>query len=70
MVLDRFEENKAIIELDDGSHIVVDAEIVNAKEGEQLILLEDGSYTTNTDETDKKRQEILKLQKVCGNRSE
>lgn len=61
MVLDRFEEDLAVIETDDGGHITVPREQVNAHEGDFLVLT-DGVYTSDTEKTEELRREIAALQ--------
>ncbi len=57
IILDRFSEDKAAIEID-GTIKWVDADIVDAKEGDVLIECEDGTFKTDKTATENREQRI------------
>ncbi|MDE6762100.1 MAG: DUF3006 domain-containing protein [Oscillospiraceae bacterium] len=62
LIVDRIEDGFAVIETDDG-HIEVSRSSLadDVKEGD-AVLFENGMYRKDIETTEKRRQEILKLQ--------
>lgn len=62
LIVDRFEGNKAVIE-DGEKHIIIEKTDLpqEVKEGD-VIILSEGRYTINKELTQKRRQEINRLQ--------
>lgn len=62
LLVDRIEDGIAVIETDDGRIEVSRSELApDVREGD-AVLFENGVYRKDTDATEKRRQEILKLQ--------
>lgn len=61
-VLDRIEENKAVLECENGESVTLEIKALppNIKEGDVLVF-EEGSYFLNEKETDERRQKIKNL---------
>lgn len=63
MIIERFEENIAVIETDDKNHINIEKSKLpkNAKEGD-FIIEKNGEYIVDDNKTNELRREILELQ--------
>lgn len=62
LIIDRIDGNTAVIEDGDNRFEVSRSELApDVKEGD-AVLLENGVYRKDTDATEKRRQEIIKLQ--------
>ncbi|MBD5146473.1 MAG: DUF3006 domain-containing protein [Ruminococcus sp.] len=62
LIIDRIDGNTAVIEDGDNRFEVSRSELApDVKEGD-AVLLENGVYRKDTDATEKRRQEILRLQ--------
>lgn len=61
-VLDRIEENKAVLECENGESVTLEIKALptNIKEGDVLVF-EEGSYFLNEKETEERRQKIKNL---------
>ncbi|MDE5583490.1 MAG: DUF3006 domain-containing protein [Ruminococcus sp.] len=63
MIIDRFEQDFAVVETDDG---IIDVSVVylpeNAREGDVIVLTENG-YVIDVEETTRRREEIKNLMK-------
>lgn len=61
-VLDRIEENKAVLECENGESVTLEIKALppNIKEGDVLVFGE-GSYFLNEKETEERRQKIKNL---------
>ncbi len=62
-IIERFEDDKAVLEDDNGKHSVIIRKNLphNAKEGDCLIL-KNGVYSVDSELTKEKREEIIRLQ--------
>ena len=63
MIIDRFEGEKAIIELGEGEFISVNKELLpsSCREGD-VIIFENNEYKVDKEQTKELREQILKLQ--------
>lgn len=60
--IDRLEDNKAVLECENGDCVTLDITSLpkNVKEGD-VLFFEEGSYFLNADETEQRRQKIQNL---------
>ncbi len=62
LTIDRFEEDKAVLECENGDMITLDRSVLpkNVNEGD-VLHFEEGSYFLDAEETEKRRQRIKSL---------
>lgn len=72
LTIDRIEEDFAVCECEDLSHIAIPVSCFpfDVKEGMAVIMNNDGSYTRDESEEDEMRKKIIALQNKLRNKTE